>query len=65
MARQLSVHSVVVYSNEASWVVKKQSGLLSSLFRLNEPMLLVESAGIHALHLNEEENDNNHNLVDC
>ncbi len=41
VARQLSVHSVVVCTNEASWVVKNQSGLLSSLFRLDEPILLV------------------------
>ena len=65
MARQLSVHSVVVCTNEASWVVKNQSGLLSSLSGLDEPIPLVVSAGIHAPHLNEEENDNNHNLVDC
>ena len=65
VARQLSVHSVVAYSNEASWVDENQSGLLSSLFRLDEPMLLVVSAGIHALHFTEEEHDNNHNLVDC
>ena len=55
VVRQLSVHSVVVCTNEASWVVKNQSGLLSSLFRLDEPFSLVVSAGIHALHLNEEE----------
>ncbi len=65
VARQLSVHSVVVCINEASWVVKDQSGLLSSLFRLDEPILLVVSAGIHALHFTEEEHDNNQNLVDC
>ena len=65
VARQLSVHSVVVYSNEASWVVKNQSDLVSSLSRLNEPTLLVVTAGIHALHFTEEEDDNNHNLVDC
>ena len=65
VARQLSVQSVVVYTNKASWVVKNQSGLLSSLFRLDEPILLVVSAGIHALHFTEEEHDNNHNLVDC
>ena len=66
VVRQLSVHNVVVCTDKA-WVVKNQSGLLSSLFRLDEPMLLVVSAGIHALHLNEEEkkNNNNHNLVDC
>ena len=65
MARQLSVHSVVLYTNETSWVVENQSGSLSSLFRLDEPILLVVSAGIHALHFTEEEHDNNHHLVDC
>ncbi len=64
VVRQLSVHSVVVCTNKA-WVVKNQSGLLSSLFRLDEPILLVVSEGIHALHFTEEEHDNNHNLVDC
>ncbi len=65
VARQLSVHSVVVCTNEAPWVVKNQSGLLSSLLRLDEPTRLVVSAGIHALHFTEEEHDNNHHLVDC
>ncbi len=64
MVRQRSVHSVVVCTNKA-WVVKNQSGLLLSLFGLDEPILLVVSAGIHALHFTEEEHDNNHNLVDC
>ena len=64
VARQLSVHNVVVCTDKA-WVVKNQSGLLSSLFRLDEPFLLVVSAGIHALHFTEEEHDNNHHLVDC
>jgi hypothetical protein len=65
VARHHSVPSVVAYNNRMLGCKKKQSGLLSSLFGLDELFLLFVSAGIHAHHFTEEKYNNNHNLVDC
>jgi hypothetical protein len=54
VARQRSVHSVVVSQSTVLQIYKNQSGLLSSLFRLDKTFVWVVSAGISALKHKEE-----------